>query len=128
MVDTQGFEYGDVPLSEITMALFIVIIATFVSLSLSFWVSKKLFTTTRFGELALSAVQDRTDGYTSALSAYVQMIGSEGVAKTVLRPSGKVLIGDEAYDATAESGYIEKGESVKVTRYVNSQLFVRRLS
>jgi membrane-bound serine protease (ClpP class) len=128
MVDTQGFEYGDVPLSEITMSLFIVIIATFVSLTISFWLSKKLFTTTRFGELALSAVQDRTDGYTSALSAYVQMIGSEGVARTVLRPSGKVLIGDETYDATAESGYIEKGESVKVTRYVNSQLFVRRLS
>lgn len=128
MVDTQGFEVGEFPFNELMQALFIVIIAAFVSLTTSFWISRKLFTSTRFGELALAAVQDRNEGYTSAVATYVQMIGSEGVSKTVLRPSGKILIGDETYDATAESGFIEKGEPVKVTRYVNSQLFVRKTS
>jgi membrane-bound serine protease (ClpP class) len=128
MVDLQGFKYGDFPFGELTMALFIVIIATFSSLTLSFWISKKLFTTSRFGELALSAVQNSSEGYTSALSAYTQMIGSEGITKTDLRPSGKIMIDSETYDASAESGYIEKGEHVKVIRYVNAQLFVRKSS
>jgi membrane-bound serine protease (ClpP class) len=45
-----------------------------------------------------------------------------------LRPAGKVLIDGETYDATAESGFIEKDEKIKVNRYINSQLFVRKIS
>jgi membrane-bound serine protease (ClpP class) len=126
MVDTQGFEMGTFPVRELTVALFIVIIASFVSLTLSFWISRKLFTTTTFGELALTAIQSSSDGFTSAQVSYTQMIGVEGITKTVLRPSGKILINDETYDATSESGFIEKGVPVKVTRYINAQLFVRK--
>ncbi len=128
MVDTQGFEMGNFPVRDLTVALFIVIIASFISLTLSFWISRKLFTTTTFGELALTATQSSDDGYTSAQESYTQMIGVEGVAKTVLRPSGKILIDDETYDATSESGFIEKGEPVKVTSYINAQLFVRKIN
>lgn len=127
MVDTQSFELGYFPFRELTVAFFIVIIASFVSLSLSFWISRKLFTSTTFGQLALTSTQESSEGYTSALESYSQMLGMEGVAKTVLRPSGKILINDETYDATAESGFIEKGEPVKVVDYINSQLFVRKL-
>lgn len=127
MVDTQGFEMGNFPVRDLTVALFIVIIASFISLTLSFWISRKLFTTTTFGELALTATQNSDDGYTSAQESYTQMIGVEGVAKTVLRPSGKILIDDETYDATSESGFIEKGDPVKVTSYINAQLFVRKI-
>lgn len=127
MVDTQNFELGYFPFRELTVAFFIVIIASFVSLSLSFWISRKLFTSTTFGQLALTSTQESSEGYTSALESYSQMLGMEGIAKTVLRPSGKILINDETYDATAESGFIEKGEPVKVVNYINSQLFVRKL-
>lgn len=128
MVDTNGFDMSNFPFRELVVALFIVIIASFVSLSLSFWISRKLFTTNTFGELALSTTQESAEGYTAALESYTQMIGLEGVSKTVLRPSGKIMISDETFDATAESGFIEKGEPIKVTRYINSQLFVRKLS
>lgn len=127
MVDIKGFELGSFPFRELTVSLFIVIIATFISLTLSFWISRKLFTTTTFGHLALATTQESSEGYTSALESYTRMIGLEGISKTVLRPSGKILIDEETYDATAESGFIEKGEPIKVTRYINSQLFVRKL-
>ena len=128
MVESDGFEMGSFPFDKLIVALFTVIIASFVSLALSFWISRKIFTTTAFGELALATTQDRDAGYTSALASYEKMIGAEGVAKTVLRPAGKILIGDESYDATAESGFIEKGEKVRVTSYINAQLFVRKIS
>ena len=46
------------------------------------------------------------------------------MAYTVLRPSGKVEIEDNLYDATALSGFIEKGVVVKVVKYETSQIFV----
>lgn len=128
MVETDGFDLKSFPFEKLATSLFIVVIASFLSLVLSFWISRKIFTTRAFGELALDTVQDRSLGYTSANPVYEQMIGAEGIAKTILRPSGKILIGDEIFDATAESGFIDKGERVKVTRYVNAQLFVRKIS
>lgn len=128
MIDNIGFEMGSFPVSELVSAIFIVVIASFLALLGSILLSKQLFSTESrfFGGLALATTQEKSAGYTSAVSSYSSMIGQEGISKTVLRPSGKVLIDDETYDATAESGYIDKGENVKVTRYVNTQLFVRK--
>jgi membrane-bound serine protease (ClpP class) len=52
------------------------------------------------------------------------MIGKSGVAYTVLRPSGRVMIDDEMFDAKAEIGYIEKGDNIKVIRDEAGQLYV----
>jgi membrane-bound serine protease (ClpP class) len=49
------------------------------------------------------------------------------VAKTVLRPGGKVLIGGEVYDAVAETGFIERGENVLVTKVEATQLYVEKI-
>ncbi len=126
MVGNMNFEMGTLPLNELVSALFIVIIATFASLILSFYVSRKIFTTTVFGELALATTQDKDKGYTSASTSYQMMMGKEGIAKTVLRPAGKIQIDDEIYDATAETGFIEKGHRIIVANYINAQLFVRK--
>lgn len=52
------------------------------------------------------------------------LIGEEGIAVTVLRPSGKVEIAGEYYDAISEEGFIEKGSRVKVIRQENTQVYV----
>lgn len=127
MVGNLDFEMGTFPLNELISALFIVIIATFGSLILSFYISRKIFTTTVFGELALATTQDTSKGYTSASSSYQLMMGKEGIAKTVLRPAGKIQIDDEIYDATAETGFIDKGDKIIVANYINAQLFVRKV-
>ena len=128
LVDNIGFEFSPAALGKLTTALFTVIIASFTSIIASFYISRKLLMTTRFGEIALVSVQNKEEGFTSAIASYSAMIGKEGVAKTVLRPAGKILIADETYDATAESGFIEKDEKIRVTRYANAQLFVRKIS
>ena len=53
--------------------------------------------------------------------------GKTGIAHTMLRPSGKVMIEGEIYDATALTGFIDKGEAVEVVKYETAQLFVRKV-
>lgn len=43
-----------------------------------------------------------------------EIIGKEGVVYSVLRPSGRVQLDDEVYDAYTESGYVEVGTPVVV--------------
>jgi membrane-bound serine protease (ClpP class) len=124
MVGNQGFDFTGVPAGDVVKAFLIVIIAFFLSLTGSFYLGRKLFTTSRFGELALQTVQDKEQGYTSADAGRKALVGQTGTAFTVLRPSGKVEIGDDIYDATALTGYIDKGETVRVVKYETSQIFV----
>ena len=53
--------------------------------------------------------------------------GKDGVAQTVLRPGGKILIEGEVYDAVAENGFIDKGERIHVTKVEAAQLYVEIL-
>jgi membrane-bound serine protease (ClpP class) len=125
MVGNDGFDFTGVPAREIMMAFMVVIIAFFLSISLSFVISKKLFTqTNRFKGLALNTVQETSSGYTSADYKMTNLLGKTGTAFTVLRPSGKVEVEDDIYDATALTGYIEKGEAIRVVKYETSQVFV----
>ncbi len=127
MVGNEGFDFTGVPAGEILMAFMLVIIATFVSLTTSFYLGRKLFTSTRFGELALNTIQETASGYTSADSTMKTLIGKTGVAFTMLRPSGKVEIDDDIYDATALTGFVDKGEAIRVVKYETSQVFVVRM-
>ena len=54
------------------------------------------------------------------------LVGSVGIAATDLRPSGRVLMDGEFYDANSLKGFIDKGDEVEVIRYENFQLYVRR--
>lgn len=127
LVDNVGFDFSNVRFDNIIKSFFIVIIAIFLAIIGSLFLTKRMFTTTTFGHLALDDVQLKDDGYTTTDKVYTGVVGKEGISKTVLRPSGKVIVEDEMYDATALSGYIDKGEKVKVIRYSNAQLFVRKL-
>ncbi|MBW6479055.1 MAG: nodulation protein NfeD [Bacteroidales bacterium] len=126
MVGNQGPDFTGVPLTEVGRAFLIVIIAFFISLSFSMYAGAKLLTSKgRLGSaLALNTVQDTTAGYSSVNVKMRDLMGKTGTAYTILRPSGKVEIDDDVYDATALTGYIDKGEQVKVIKYETSQIFV----
>jgi membrane-bound serine protease (ClpP class) len=128
MVGNIGFDFSGVGLAPVVTSLFIVVISIFISLIISYFITKSIFTDNRlFGSLALETVQSRDEGYTSSNKTYAGMLNKTGEAFTVLRPSGKVIIEGEVYDATALSGYIDKGDQVEVIRYATSQLFVRKI-
>lgn len=126
----ERFEISEgmnIDLSPLIKAFFTVIIAIFLAIAGSIYLSKRLLTSSRLGPLALQHVQDAGEGYTTATNDYVQMIGRRGTAQTVLRPSGKIMIGDELYDATLITGYADEGEAIEVVSYHTGQLFVRKV-
>lgn len=128
MIDNIGFNFEGVAFQGIISAFFIVIIASFASIIGSFFLTRKLFGGhTMFGDLALLTTQQTNEGYVSADAHYMEMKGMEGTAFTMLRPAGKVEIGDQIFDAVAVAGFIEKGEKVKVVKYENAQLIVRKV-
>lgn len=127
MIDNTYFEFGPGALSKLTEAFFIVVIAFFISIAGSIYITRKLFTgKTFFGDLALVATQPKEEGFTSADTSYKDMTGKTGKANTMLRPAGKVMIDGILYDATALTGYIDKGEPIEVVKYETAQLFVKK--
>jgi len=127
LIGNIGFDFRPVDGNKIVTAFFIVIISIFISIILSFYITKSLFSRNRlFGSLALETVESAADGYTTSDSRYREMVGKTGVAHSILRPAGKVMIDGELFDATALTGYIEKGDKIEVARYETTQLFVRK--
>ncbi len=92
---------------------------------LSIYIASRIGQQGLFRKIALEATQDLDKGYIGVDTAQRNLIGKEGIAKTILRPSGKVLIEDEIYDAVAESGYIENGAKIKVKSYASGQVYVK---
>lgn len=87
------------------------------------WLSNKIGHRGMFRKVALNT--DLKDAISSPdLSS---LVGKEGIAATVLRPSGKVSVDGEFYDGVSESGFIEKGDKVKVVRFENAQVYVENL-
>lgn len=127
LIGNIGLNFSGVAMEAVATAFFIVTIAILFALIGSFWISKKLFTTTIFGHLALEAEQNADEGYSTSNVKYASMIGKKGTAYSVLRPAGKALIEGDVFDATALTGFIDKGESIEVVKYETGQLFVVRV-
>lgn len=86
---------------------------------------KNLIQSTAFKRLVLADEQQADQGYTSSVLK-ADMLGRRGVAKTVLRPSGKIEIDSVWYDAVALDGFIDAGDLVQVEKHENYNLFVRK--
>jgi len=128
MIGNVQFDFSGVKAGSVLISFSVVITAIFLALMLSYLLTIKIFgqSTFLFGQLSLATEQKAEKGYTIMDPGLQGMIGIEGIAHTMLRPAGKILIDDIQYDATAESGYIEKGEKVVVSGYENAQLIVRK--
>jgi membrane-bound serine protease (ClpP class) len=128
LVDNIVFELEwSIAFTEVVKKFFIVITAMFLSLILSLYLGKQLLTQKAFAGLALDSTLNTKDGFLGVESQPADLVGKTGIADSVLRPSGKVLIDDEIYDAVSEYGFINKGEKVKVLTYETGQIHVIRI-
>ncbi|QBQ40754.1 NfeD family protein [Sphingobacterium psychroaquaticum] len=87
---------------------------------------RNLMKSSLFKRLVLEDEQKAEVGYTSS-QQMVDLIGKQGVARTVLRPAGKVEIEGRWYDVVALDGFVDVGELVSVEKHENYNLFVRKL-
>ena len=127
LVGNIGFDFSGIPAGDFINKLFVVVISVTAALPLSIWLSRKLFEGRTFGpKLALNEVQNSSEGYTVSEPQTASMVGCVGIANTLLRPSGKVLIDGDIYDAVASASFVEKGGKVRVTGYENGTLVVEK--
>ncbi len=61
-------------------------------------------------------------------NTFDHLLNLEGIATSQCRPSGKVQIGDERYDAVSDGDFIEKGARVVVRRVDGSKITVRQIN
>lgn len=71
--------------------------------------------------------EHQSDLVAETKSEKVELVGAEGKAYTDLYPSGKVMIGDEMYDAITEGEFIEQSTQVRVLKDLKNKLVVRAI-
>ncbi len=111
---------------EVVRPLMIVAFSLFTGLIASIVLSKRLISSPAFPGLALKHSLTEEEGYIGVDKRQKGLQGKVGTAITVLRPSGKIEINNEIFDAVSEDGFINKGEAVKITKDEAGQVYVLR--
>jgi membrane-bound serine protease (ClpP class) len=79
-----------------------------------------------FKKIILTDSTNTESGYVSNKNRS-ELVGMEGYALTVMRPSGTILIEDERIDAVSEGAFIDKGAKVKVVKAEGARIVVRAI-
>ena len=123
LVGNINFNFEGLPAREIFRAFITVLGGMGMGIILIIYLMSRIGKKGIFMNVALHADQE---GYVSVPMEPKSIVGKTGFAATVLRPSGKVNIDGEYYDAISLRGMIEKGDEIEVKRYENFQLYVVR--
>ena len=104
-----------------------ILIAIFLSV-LVFFMMIKIFNKklVLFNKMVLFDSARKEDGYVSNINR-TDLLGMEGIALTILRPAGTVIINNERIDAVTEGGFIEQNAIVKVIKVEGARIVVREL-
>jgi membrane-bound serine protease (ClpP class) len=129
LVNNVNFDFENVEVEGIGVAITTVVVGLFGGFVISIYLGSRMFSANSglFKNMALKTVQDVNEGFVCVETSLFILKGKEGIAQTVLRPGGKVLIEGEVYDAVAENGFIEKDEKIFVKKVEATQLYVEIL-
>ena len=125
MLNNDMFDFTFVVSKDIVNASLSVLISVFAFGILILFGGIRFTDSHAFKKISLAETQNSDLGYVSKKYSD-NLIGKNGKAFTVLRPSGKILINDEIYDATSSGEFIEKNTKVKVISNEGSNLKVKK--
>ncbi|PTB96406.1 serine protease [Marivirga lumbricoides] len=126
MLNNNFFDFEFVPAENITRALMTTLTGLFGSIILMFIGGIRLTNTKFFKKIALQGVQSKESGYSSRFIAD-GFLSKTGTVYSVLRPSGKVEIDGELYDAYTRGEYLEQGTQVIVIDESGTSLRVKKI-
>ncbi|TXD80068.1 NfeD family protein [Algoriphagus ratkowskyi] len=125
MLPNQNFNFDFVPAADLFGALLTVIIAAIASVGLVFWLTPKVNEWGAFKTITLSTTQQRSEGYTSSFYAET-LKGKTGIVHSRLRPSGKIEIDGDVFDAYSRGEFIDQGEKIIVISTEGTSLKVKK--
>ena len=124
LLNNDYFSFKGVRTPDITRSLLTVLSGLILGLVGVLWLSTRIGEKGMFRRVALitdlenaGSVNPETHG----------LVGKTGTAMTVLRPSGRIIIENEMYDAVSNQGFIERGKNVIVVKFENMQLYVEEV-
>lgn len=112
------------------MALFFVILVLIASPIVFYW-AIKLYPTTTVGKRVLLTPPGQaggTAGFNDESARLEQMVGQQGTAMSLLRPSGSIEIAGRRIDAISESDIIQPGTPVEVIKVSGLKVIVKALA
>ncbi len=121
LLNNTNFNFESVAMPDLSRSILTVMCGIFVGFALMIYMSSRIGEPGLFRKIAL---------HTNIESSIItheeknSLTGKTGIAVTILKPSGKVMIADEIFDAIAEVSYIDEGTPVKVTRQEAAQIYV----
>ncbi len=124
MVNNEGFNFEFTGTDELVEAFGVLMGAIAFTLTVIVLFFGRFLRSPLFRKVALMTSETTAEGYTSNALQVDGLLGKQGKAVSDLRPSGKVEIEDEWYDAQTDAEYILKGEQVIVTVVKNSFVLV----
>ncbi len=127
MINNDVFDFEFVPAAELMYAVAATLGGIVGGIILLFAGGVRLADSRVFKRIALTTTQETSEGFV-VKPAPEPLKGKRGVAYTVLRPSGKVMIDDKIYDAYTRGEYIEKGDAIEVLDDETSSLRVRKVA
>ena len=124
MVENIEFEFSTFYFTPVLKAFALVLGSGLIAFLVMLFSADRLLNSPALKFITLQTKEDRDDGYLSFDIGLDDIVGKNGLAITVLRPSGKISIENKIYDAISEYEYIEKSTKVKVTKFEHGQLYV----
>lgn len=121
LLNNDGLSFKNIQAPDLSRAVLTVLSGTVLGFITMIYLSSKIGSKGLFRKIAL------TSDLEHSISIDVEtktLVGTEGEAITVLRPSGKIIVNNEMYDAVSETGFIEKGTKIKVNKVENAQFYV----
>ena len=79
-----------------------------------------------FNRMILFDKAGNEQGYVSNVNR-TDLLGKEGIALTVLRPSGTAIINNERIDVVSEGGFVDQNRKIKVIKVEGVRIVVREL-
>ncbi len=125
MLPNEAFDFEWVSSSQLIEALLTVILAALAAVGLVFWLTPKVNEWGAFKHLTLATTQDRSQGYIASVYSE-SLVGKIGAVHSRLRPSGKVELDGEIFDACSRGEFLEKGEFIEVISTEGTSLRVKK--
>ncbi|MEQ9231644.1 MAG: NfeD family protein, partial [Cyclobacteriaceae bacterium] len=127
MLNNDMFDFSFVKADDAMIAIMTTFAAITGAIALLFVLGYKLTDTKAFQRIALVDTQNKEEGFTSSTYIKNHLVGKQGTAFTILRPSGRVMIDDEIFDAYTRGDYIAQDEKIEVISDEGTSLKVKKI-
>ena len=125
MLNNDLFDFTFVLSKDLVSSSLSVLISVLSFLLIVLFGGLKLTDSNAFKNIALAQTQEVSKGYISNRYSN-NIVGKKGKSFTVLRPSGKIKIDSQIFDASTEGDFIEKNKNIIVVSVEGSSLKVKK--